>query len=131
MELVLLLSFPLVSLLGLLGHWLGKDIHQNRFLPSSVDLLTIGAHDLSRLLETGVITSTQLVEEYLHRIELDNSNGLQLRAVISLAPRDILLAIARARDDERIRNATRSPLHGIPLLVKVLVHSSRRQEHNG
>lgn len=110
-----LVSFLVVPL----AIWLGTDPHANRYLPPSLDLLTLGGRELSHLLENGTINSVQLVEEYLRRIALDNTEGLRLRAILSLAPRDDLVAIAKLRDTERSNNATRSPLHGIPVLVKV------------
>ena len=102
-----------------LAIWLGRDPHQNHFLPRSLDLLTLGSQELSLLLQNGSINSVQLVQEYLRRIELDNEEGLRLRAVLTLVPRGSAIATAKLRDIERSQNDTRSELHGIPVLIKV------------
>ena len=99
--------------------WLRVDVHENAFLPRSIDLLTIETHDLSSLLGNGTTTSVQLVQEYLRRIELDNFHGLQLRAVLNLSPREHVIAIAKMLDQERLDGRVRSSLHGLPVLVKV------------
>ena len=102
-----------------LAIWLGiEDPHQNHYLPHSLDLLTLGSQELSRLLQDGSINSVQLVQEYLRRIDLDNEEGLRLRAVLTPVPRESIIAIANLRDIERSQNATRSELHGIPILLK-------------
>jgi hypothetical protein len=102
-----------------LALWLRVDVHENAFLPRSIDLLTIEAHDLSQLVGNGTITSVQIVQEYLRRIELDNVHGLQLRAVLSLSPPEDVFATAKMLDQERKDGRVRSSLHGLPAFVKV------------
>lgn len=102
----------------LLGSWLARDAHHNVHLPKSIDLLTATAQDLSQLLSTQVVSSEQLLEEYDRRVHLDNTKGLCLRAILSLTPKSITLATARARDNERRNGFIRSPLHGIPVSIK-------------
>ena len=111
-----LLSFIAVPL----AIWVGSDPHRNQYLPPSLDLLTLGSQELSRLLQEGSINSVQLVQEYLRRIDLDNEEGLRLRAVLTLVPRERIIATANLRDIERSQNATRSELHGIPIILKVI-----------
>lgn len=103
---------------GVLAVWLGTDIHRNLYLPASIDLLTITASELSRQLSDGSISSLQLVEEYHRRIRIDNTQGLSLRAILSLTPKHITLAIAKARDKERRNGMLLGPLHGIPIFIK-------------
>ena len=103
-----------------LAIWLGSDPHRNHYLPRSLDLLTLGGRELSHLLQNGSINSVQLVQEYLRRIDLDNEEGLRLHAVLTLVPRESIIATANSRDIERSQNATRSELHGIPVLLKVI-----------
>lgn len=86
--------------------------------PNEVDLLNATIQQLQSWLEKGVISSTQLVEEYLERIEANNRCGLELRAVIETAPRATLMEIARELDEMRSRGAVLGDLHGIPLLLK-------------
>ncbi|CAF4566595.1 unnamed protein product, partial [Didymodactylos carnosus] len=64
------------------------------------------------------ITSRQLVELYLKRIDDVNHKGPELNAVIEINPD--ALEIAEQLDKERIKfnDKSRSLLHGIPILVK-------------
>lgn len=78
--------------------------------------LTTNAVDLQQLLQHGEISSVQIVEEYLNQIDRYNSN---LNAFISLAPRDKVLRAAALLDEERRLGQVRSPLHGIPIVLKV------------
>ncbi|KAL7954704.1 amidase signature domain-containing protein [Trichoderma compactum] len=87
------------------------------------DILTATADDLERELSSGGINSKQLVKIYLSQIERHND---YLKAVISTAPEPLLLERAAILDDERQSGKLRSPLHGIPILVKdnVATHPS-------
>lgn len=82
------------------------------------DPLTASAYELSEMLNAGAITSVEIIEAYLHQIDQHNRRGRQLRALISVAPRHELMRIARRLDDERARGKRRSPLHGIPIVLK-------------
>ncbi|KAK3682983.1 amidase signature domain-containing protein [Podospora appendiculata] len=81
----------------------------------SFDVLVTGATDLVCLLQTENITSVQIVEQYLRQIEHHESF---LNAFISVAPRDKVLRAAAALDEERQGGRLRSPLHGIPIVLK-------------
>ncbi|MFC4314498.1 amidase family protein [Steroidobacter flavus] len=72
--------------------------------------------DLNRAFEANTLTSEQLVQQCLARIEAYDDNGPKLNAVITLNPK--ALEIARALDAERKSKGPRSPLHGIPVLLK-------------
>lgn len=52
------------------------------------------------------------------RVEKDNAQGLELRAIIEVAPLDYLLARAKQLDQERAERKVRSVLHGVPIVVK-------------
>ncbi|KAJ5117013.1 amidase signature domain-containing protein [Penicillium angulare] len=80
-----------------------------------LDVLVATSRDLQALLDDNTITSETLVEVYFDQIEKHNHHGLRLHAIISTAPRSEILAAARLLDEER----KRSPLHGIPIVVKV------------
>lgn len=82
------------------------------------DPLTVSAFELSELLNAQAISSIEIVEIYLHQIELHNRRGRQLRALISVAPKHELLKLAKKLDDERARGKIRGPLHGVPIVVK-------------
>jgi amidase len=61
-------------------------------------------------------TSVELVEAFTRRIEAIDRNGPQLRSVIAVNPD--ALKQARALDKELQTKGPRSPMHGIPVLVK-------------
>lgn len=67
-------------------------------------------------LEAGRWTSQDLVSNYLARIGALDQTGPTLRSVIEVNPD--ALALAKHLDAERKKTGPRSPLHGIPVLVK-------------
>jgi amidase len=75
-------------------------------------------------LARGELTSRQLVERYLQRIESLDATGPKLRAVLETNPD--ALDIATALDAERRAGRTRGPLHGIPVLVKDNIDTADR-----
>jgi amidase len=89
-----------------------------KLIPASFDLLTLTAQDATQLLSNQTFTSLQLTQEYLRRIELDDRSGLGLHTMLELTPPDIIFGIARERDLERQKGILRSPLHGVPLIIK-------------
>ncbi|PCG89628.1 Amidase [Penicillium occitanis (nom. inval.)] len=90
-----------------------------------IDVLTATAADLCRLLEAGQTTSVNIVEAYLAQIEKHNKTGLGLRAIISTAPRDTVLSRATKLDTERLNGKIRSGLHGIPIIIKDAIVTSK------
>ncbi|KAF9242305.1 amidase signature domain-containing protein [Melanogaster broomeanus] len=80
------------------------------------DLYEAGIAELQQSLEKGHFTSVDLVKAYLARIEEVNLKGAALRAVIETNPQALLQAAAL--DAERKIKGSRSPLHGIPLMLK-------------
>lgn len=81
-----------------------------------IHVLVTNAVDLQQLLQTNRITSVQVVQEYLCQIDRHDS---AMSAFISPAPRDKLLRVAATLDEERLKGHTRSPLHGIPIILNV------------
>ncbi|CAI7644884.1 unnamed protein product [Penicillium glandicola] len=79
------------------------------------NVLTTNAVDLQRLLEDNMTTSAQIVEEYLAQIDRYEP---ALNALISPAPREQVLEIAKSRDEERQKRQIRGPFHGIPIILK-------------
>lgn len=71
---------------------------------------------ISQMLADGEISSRQLVLNYMERIALYDKSGPMLNSVLELNP-DALF-IAEAMDRERAKGKLRSPLHGIPILIK-------------
>ena len=75
-------------------------------------------------LTRGELTSRELVERYLQRIESLDRSGPTLRAVLETNPD--ALAIAASLDAERRAGRTRGPMHGIPVLVKDNIDTADR-----
>ena len=72
--------------------------------------------DLAEAMTRGVVTSEDIVGEYLRRAATFDRHGPTFRALLSLSPR--ALADARARDRERAAGRVRSPFHGVPIVLK-------------
>jgi amidase len=75
-------------------------------------------------LARGELTSRELVERYLQRIESLDAQGPKLHAVLETNPD--ALDIAGALDAERRAGKLRGPLHGIPVLVKDNIDTADR-----
>jgi amidase len=64
----------------------------------------------------GRVTSHQLVDGYLRRIDAIDRSGPTLRSIIQVNPD--AMALADAMDAERKAGKVRGPLHGIPIVIK-------------
>ncbi|HEY4553251.1 MAG TPA: amidase family protein [Bacillaceae bacterium] len=83
-----------------------KTLHEEWLIEATID-------DMQEKLASGELTSVELVHMYLHRIaEYDE----EIRSVLEINPD--ALHIAAALDAELKTNGPRSPLHGIPVLLK-------------
>lgn len=77
--------------------------------------------DMQRAMETGEITSRSLILQYYKRIaEYDSCEG-GLNSILQINP-DALF-IADLLDSERKRGIVRSPVHGIPILIKANINT--------
>ena len=72
--------------------------------------------ELGEALESGAVTSVELVATYLNRIGFYDRHGITLNAVVVLNPQ--VFAEARASDERRAAGKTLSPLDGIPYTAK-------------
>ena len=72
--------------------------------------------DLRAALEQGVLTSEDLVRDFLARIAAYDRSGPRFQAFLALNPRAI--AVARERDAERAAGSVRGAFHGIPVAFK-------------
>lgn len=82
------------------------------------DLQTATISDVNRAFDAGALTSERLVQLYLSRIEAYDKAGPRINSVITLNRE--ALATARALDVERKEKGPRSPLHGVPVVLKDL-----------
>src|SRR5665811_1969661 len=85
---------------------------------SHMALCEATAMELAHALASNETTSVDIASALLERIaEIDApGSGTELRSVLAVAP-DALASATRA-DEERSRGTLRSPLHGVPILVK-------------
>ena len=82
----------------------------------SYNVVEKSIHALQQDLETGAVTSVELVALYLDRIAFYDRHGITLNAVPVLNP-DMFME-ARASDGRRARGELLSPLDGIPYTAK-------------
>ena len=82
----------------------------------SIDVTAATLEQVNQALDEGTLTSERLVELYLERIEAFDQDGPMLNAIITLNPK--ALARAQELDREREAHGARSPLHGIPIVLK-------------
>jgi amidase len=82
---------------------------------AELDLATATVLDLQKAYDAG-LTSEKVVEVYLKRIAAYDQAGPKLNSILALNPH--ALEAARALDAERKAKGPRSPLHGVPILVK-------------
>lgn len=82
----------------------------------TLDLDVVTIADVNAAFAKGTLTSERLTQMFLARIDAYDRKGPALRAVITINPKAI--ETARAMDDERKAKGPRSPLHGIPIVLK-------------
>jgi amidase len=82
----------------------------------TIDLDAATIADINAAFNAGTLTSERLVQLCLARISAYDRQGPSLHAVLTLNPK--ALETARALDAERKARGARSPLHGIPVVLK-------------
>ena len=90
--------------------------------PFALEEIAIG--DLAASMASGERTARTVTQAYLARIAQIDRQGPILRSVIETNPD--ALAIADALDRERAEGRVRSPLHGVPILVKDNIDTADR-----
>ncbi|NWL12532.1 amidase [Paenarthrobacter nitroguajacolicus] len=80
------------------------------------DVVEASIAQLRAALESGEVTSEELTQAYLDRIDAYDRNGIKLNAMVVMNPE--ALADARASDERRAKGALRGPLDGIPYTAK-------------
>ena len=86
------------------------------FAAKTIDFDSATIADLNAAFKAGTLTSEKLVQLCLARIQTYDREGPSLHAVMAINPKAI--EIARALDAERKTKGPRSPLHGIPVVLK-------------
>lgn len=82
--------------------------------PFALDEMTI--REIQAGIESGRFTARSLAEQYLARIDEIDRRGPAINSVIETNPDAV--AIAELLDQERKSRGPRSPLHGVPILIK-------------
>ncbi|HUQ88307.1 MAG TPA: amidase family protein [Vicinamibacterales bacterium] len=82
----------------------------------TIDLDAATIADVNAAFAKGTLTSERLTQMFLARIDAYDRKGPALRAVLTINPK--ALEVARAMDAERRTKGPRSPLHGIPIVLK-------------
>ncbi|AOY84479.2 amidase family protein [Moorena producens JHB] len=72
--------------------------------------------EINQAFEKNALTSEQLVQLYLNRIKAYDDQGPEINGLISI--NNNALKEARELDQERQQKGPRSPLHGIPIILK-------------
>src|SRR5215207_1393718 len=78
------------------------------------EIIYASASELARAIRRGEVSSAEVVEAYLARIEEANP---RLNAVVHLTA-DAARERARAADEARARGEEWGPLHGVPVTIK-------------
>ncbi len=86
------------------------------------DLTEAGIADLHDQMQRGELTSEELVDWYLQRIDAVDRSGPSLNSIIEINPD--ARTIARALDDEWRSSGPRGPLHGIPVVLKANIDTA-------
>ena len=81
------------------------------------ELCTFGAIALADMIRRRKVSAEEVMATYLDHIGRTNP---AVNAIISLRPRDELLAEAREADDAVARGKVLGPLHGVPQAIKDL-----------
>lgn len=102
---------PLRKISSKKGHPIGKEKKYSSFFREELSIA-----DIQVAIESGEITSKELVMYYLHRIAKYDQDGPKINVILEINP-DALF-IVEALNYERITKGVRGPLHGIPVFLK-------------
>lgn len=91
-----------------------KPLTKVKIISSDFDEITVS--ELSEGLKSGKYTVRSIAEQYISRIKDIDKSGPSLNSVIEINPD--ALSIADSLDKELKEKGPRSPLHGIPVLIK-------------
>ena len=106
------LKHILVMLIGSIG----SMVISTATIAGDTKLTEVTISDLQKALNLRDLTSVDLVDRYLARIETYDYDNAELNSIIRINPR--AREIAAQLDEERQAKGPRSLLHGIPIIVK-------------
>ncbi len=98
----------------------------NRVQVAAGVLDEVGIPELQSRQRQKLLTAEQITEHYLSRIEAIDRNGPALHSIIEVNPD--ALVIARALDAEYRVKGPRTPLHGMPVLIKDNIDTSDKMQ---
>jgi len=81
-----------------------------------LDLTQATIPDIQKALHTGQLTSQELIQYYLNRIDAYDQKGPKLNSIVYINPH--AMEEAKQLDEERKQKKIRGPLHGIPIILK-------------
>jgi amidase len=116
---VALLALALIASLELAG--LTSSAHAQQ-TPTTLNLETLTGSEAEKMLESGELTSVQLVKAYLARIQAINKAGPGLNVVTQLNPN--VMDEARKADKERKAGKVLGPVAGVPILLKDIIDAT-------
>ncbi len=90
--------------------------HISQARAETFDLATATIADVQTAMDKGALSAEKLTKLYLARIQAYDKQGPAINTVITLNPK--ALEQARALDKERKSKGPRSPIHGIPIVLK-------------
>jgi len=91
-----------------------------------IEYLESDIETLQALMQQGELSSRQLTQYYLDRIEELDRGGPKLNSIIEVNPQAI--EIAAALDKERQEKGPRGPMHGIPVVLKANIDTADEME---
>jgi amidase len=84
----------------------------------------MGIRGLQSAMGSSEVSARELVDRCLERIDAVDRRGPQLNSILELNPD--AAAIAETLDAERAQNGPRSPLHGVPIVLKGNIDTADR-----
>jgi len=93
---------------------------------SAFELNEVTITELQDGMHSGKLTSVDITQKYLDRIDRIDKKGPELRSVIEINHEAI--DIAKQMDEERKSGKVRGPLHGIPVLIKDNIDTGDRMQ---
>ncbi len=113
-----------LGVLGTLTSFIGESAMAATQSP--FDIVEASVVQLQAAMQSGRVSSRQLVQLYLSRIAAIDKSGPKLNSVLELNPDATQIAVAL--DEERKLKGPRGLLHGIPILIKDNIATADRMQ---